>query len=54
MHAFLEKKIPFLAIPEVIEGALAKTVRVKPDAYEALLETDLKARSYANEMISRK
>ena len=54
VRAFLEKKIPFLAIPEVIEGALAKTVRVKPDAYEALLETDLKARAYANEMISRK
>ena len=54
VRAFLEKKIPFLAIPEVIEGALAKTVRLKPDAYEALLETDLKARAYANEMISRK
>ena len=54
VRAFLEKKIPFLAIPEVIEGALAKTVRVRPDAYEALLETDLKARAYANELISRK
>lgn len=54
VRAFLDKKIPFLAIPEVIEGALQKTERVKPDSYEALFETDLKARAYANEIILKK
>lgn len=54
VRAFLEKKIPFLAIPEVIEDSLQKTERVKPESYEALLETDLKARAYANESILRK
>lgn len=54
VRAFLEKQIPFLSISEVIDGALAKTERVKPDSYEALLETDLLARAYANEIILRK
>ena len=53
VRAFLDKKIPFLAIPEVIESALTRTERVKPDAYEALLDTDRKARAYANERIRK-
>ncbi len=54
VRAFLEKKIPFLSIAEVIEGALARTERVKPDSYEALFETDLRARAYANELILKR
>ena len=53
VRAFLDKKIPFLAIPEVIESVLTRTERVKPDAYEALLDTDRKARAYANERIRK-
>ena len=54
VRAFLDKKIPFLAIPEVIGEALARSERVKPSSYEVLLETDLQARAYANEWILRK
>ncbi len=54
VRAFLDKKIPFLAIPEVIGEALARSERVKPSSYEVLLETDLQARAYANEWVLRK
>ena len=51
VRAFLDKKISFLAIADVIGEALFKTGREKPDAYEVLLDTDARARAYANEII---
>ena len=51
VHAFLEGKIPFLAIAETIEAALAKTERIKPDSYEALKATDAQARALAKAYI---
>ena len=51
VRAFLEGKIPFLAIADTIEAALLKTERAKPDSYEALKATDERARALAKEYI---
>ena len=51
VHAFLEGKIPFLAMAETIEAALMKTERIKPDSYEALKATDEQARALAKAYI---
>ena len=51
VKAFLEEKIPFLAIAETIEAALMKTERITPDSYEALKATDERARALAKECI---
>ena len=51
VHAFLEGKIPFLAIAETIEAALMKTERIKSDSYEALKATDEQARALAKAYI---
>ena len=51
VKAFLEEKIPFLAIAETIEKALMKTERIMPDSYEALKATDERARALAKEYI---
>ena len=51
VHAFLEGKIPFLAIAETIEAALMKTERIKPDSYEVLKATDEQARALAKAYI---
>lgn len=49
--AFLNGQIPFLGIAEIIEEVLEKTERLKPDSYAVLLETDLRARAMAKELI---
>lgn len=49
--AFLNGQIPFLGIAEIIEKVLEKTERLKPDSYAVLLETDLRARAMAKELI---
>ena len=51
VRAFLEERIPFLAIAETIEAALMKTERVTPDSYEVLKTTDERARALAKEYI---
>ena len=51
VRAFLEERIPFLAIAETIEAALMKTERVTPDSYEVLKSTDERARALAKEYI---
>lgn len=47
VKAFLDKKIPFTGIAEVVEEVLCKTRRKKADCYENLLATDERARSLA-------
>ncbi len=51
VRAFLDGRIAFTAIAETIEAALLKTERVKPDSYEALKQTDERARALAREFI---
>ena len=53
VHAFLDGKIAFLEIAEVIEKVLQKTERVKPDGYAALQATDARARALAKEYIQK-
>lgn len=54
VHAFLQEKIPFLGIADVIAHSLAKNERMKPDSFETLLETDARARANAREYIAIK
>ena len=54
VHAFLDGKIPFLAIAEIIEKVLQRTERVTPDNYAALQATDARARALAKEFIERR
>lgn len=53
VSAFLERKLPFLGIPEVIERALARTGRVKLERMEDVLTADAEARRIAKEEVSR-
>ncbi len=52
VHAFLNEKISFLAISDVMAHAMEKTVRAKADCLETLIETDRMARAYATEYIT--
>jgi len=54
VQAFLEEKIAFLEIADVIENALEKTERCKADSYAVLKQTDEKARAYAREWVLKK
>lgn len=54
VRAFLEKRISFPAIAETMEAALSNTERMAADSYEALLETDSRARRSAREAIARR
>lgn len=51
VRAFLQERISFLQIPQAISYALDKTERIKADGYQALLQTDERARALANEYI---
>jgi 1-deoxy-D-xylulose-5-phosphate reductoisomerase len=51
VEAFLEKKIRFLDIPDVIEKTLAKSTYIKAPLLEDYFETDLMARRIAGEQI---
>jgi 1-deoxy-D-xylulose-5-phosphate reductoisomerase len=46
--AFLAKKIPFLAIPRVIDHALQTIENFEPDALPAVLAADADARRVAS------
>ena len=54
VRAFLDEKIPFLAISDVMAYAIEKTARAKADCIETLVATDAAARAYANEYIVKK
>jgi 1-deoxy-D-xylulose-5-phosphate reductoisomerase len=51
VRAFLEEKIPFLAIADVMQTALEKTERMATDSYETLKATDARARALAKQTI---
>jgi 1-deoxy-D-xylulose-5-phosphate reductoisomerase len=53
VRAFLDGRISFPAIAEIIEGALAANERMKADSYAALQETDARARRAASDYISK-
>jgi 1-deoxy-D-xylulose-5-phosphate reductoisomerase len=51
--AFLEQRLPFLGIPEVVEAVLAKTPRAKFGSIEDVLAADAEARRMAGEVVAR-
>jgi 1-deoxy-D-xylulose-5-phosphate reductoisomerase len=51
--AFLERRLPFLGIPEVIERVLGKMPRVKFEKMDDVLTADLEARRIAKEEVER-
>ena len=51
--AFLQRQIPFLGIPEVVESVLARTPRVKIEKMGDVLAADDEARRIAKEEVSK-
>jgi 1-deoxy-D-xylulose-5-phosphate reductoisomerase len=51
--AFLERQIPFLGIPEVVEAVLARTPRMRVEKMDDVLAADREARRIAQEEVSR-
>jgi 1-deoxy-D-xylulose-5-phosphate reductoisomerase len=51
--AFLERQIPFLGIPEVVEGVLARMPRTRIEHMDDVLAADLEARRIAKEEVGR-
>jgi 1-deoxy-D-xylulose-5-phosphate reductoisomerase len=51
--AFLERRLPFLGIPEVIERVLGRIPRVKFEKMDDVLTADLEARRMAKEEVER-
>ena len=51
VRAFLDHKIPFLAIEQIITDCLKKEPNIKNPNYETLKQVDLKTRSLVKEMI---
>jgi 1-deoxy-D-xylulose-5-phosphate reductoisomerase len=51
--AFLDHKLPFVAIPEVVEDVLAKTPRTKFSSIAEVLNADAEARRQAYEAVTR-
>jgi 1-deoxy-D-xylulose-5-phosphate reductoisomerase len=51
--AFLERRLPFLGIPEVIERVLGRMPRVKFEKMDDVLTADLEARRIAKEEVER-
>lgn len=51
VEAFLNKRIGFLDIPDVIERTLGKSAFIKAPSLDDYVETDLMARQVANEII---
>jgi 1-deoxy-D-xylulose-5-phosphate reductoisomerase len=49
--AFLEQRLPFLGIPEVIERVLSRTPRVRFEKMEDVLTADAEARRMAREEV---
>ena len=53
VSAFLERRLPFLGIPEVIERVLSRTARVRLEKMEDVLTADAEARRMAQEEVAR-
>lgn len=53
VSAFLERGLPFLGIPEVIERVLARTPRVRLEKMADVLTADAEARRIAQEEVAR-
>lgn len=53
VSAFLERRLPFLGIPDLIEGVLARTPRVRLEKMEDVLTADAEARRIAHEEVAR-
>jgi len=51
--AFLEKRLPFLGIPAVVEQVLHRTPRVRFASMEDVLAADLEARRMAEEEVTK-
>ena len=51
--AFLERRLPFLGIPEVIERVLGRTPRMRFEKMEDVLAADAEARRMAKEEVGR-
>jgi 1-deoxy-D-xylulose-5-phosphate reductoisomerase len=51
--AFLEQRLPFLGIPEVIERVLSRTPRVRFESMDDVLAADAEARRQAQEEVGR-
>src|SRR5437016_5335556 len=51
--AFLERRLPFLGIPEVIERVLSRTPRIRFEKMEDVLTADAEARRMAREEVER-
>jgi 1-deoxy-D-xylulose-5-phosphate reductoisomerase len=51
--AFLERRLPFLGIPEVIERVLGRTPRVRFEKMDDVLTADTEARRMAREEVER-
>jgi 1-deoxy-D-xylulose-5-phosphate reductoisomerase len=51
--AFLERKLPFLGIPEVIERVLARTPKMRFEKMDDVLTADSEARRMAQEEVNR-
>ena len=51
--AFLEQRLPFLGIPEVIEHVLSRTPRVRFENMDDVLAADAEARRQASEEVGR-
>ncbi|MBQ9730065.1 MAG: 1-deoxy-D-xylulose-5-phosphate reductoisomerase [Clostridia bacterium] len=54
VRAFLQEKIPFTAIAEVMGETLAIIPRVKADSYQTLVQIDGEARRIASEFVEKK
>jgi len=53
VSAFLEQRLPFLGIPEVIEGVLSRTARGRLERIEDVLTADAETRRLAQEEITK-
>ncbi len=51
--AFLDRQIPFLGIPEIVEAVLARTPRIRIEKMDDVLAADREARRIAKEEVSR-
>ena len=51
--AFLERRLPFLGIPEVIQGVLGRMPQVRFEKMDDVLTADLEARRIAKEEVER-
>jgi 1-deoxy-D-xylulose-5-phosphate reductoisomerase len=53
VQAFLAGRVPFAAIPEVVEGTLEAVPAITPSHFEELYEVDAEAREVAERLVAR-